>query len=232
MNMIQMKTTGRKPKPFSWSYSKLKNFEACPKKSYHVDHAKDIKEPESDELRYGNTVHDVLAKAISGKEPLPKHFSNMQEWVDRVTSGGYDEILVENKLALREDLSACEFFDNDAWYRGVADVIKKAGPVAAVVDWKTGKIKEDGVQLALMAACVFAHHPEIQMCRTEFVWLKEGGAITRADFSRNDMVSVWNGVLPRVAQLRNAVENHNFPPKPGFLCRKWCPVEKCPHWGE
>lgn len=229
---MQIVTTGRKPKPFAWSYSKLKNYETCPKRSWHIDHAKDVKEEESEQLRYGNMLHDALAKAISGKEELPQHFKSFQPWVDKVTSGGYDKLLVENKLALTKDFGPCSFFDNAAWYRGVADVIKTSGPVAAVIDWKTGKIKEDGVQLALMAACVFAHHPEIEKIRTEFVWLKEDGAVTRADFARDDMPKIWNGVLPRVQQLEEAVKTTNFPPKPGNLCKRWCPVEQCPHWGE
>jgi hypothetical protein len=227
---MQLTTTGRKPKAFAWSYSKLKNYETCPKRSWHLDHAKDIKEEESEQLTYGNTLHKVLAEAISGKAPLPDHFKHLQGWVDKVTAGGNGTILVEQQLAITKDFGPTDWFGKDAWYRGIADVIKIVGPVAAVLDWKTGKILEDGVQLALMAACVFAHHPEIQKIRTEFIWLKED-AVTRADFSRDDMAKVWAGVLPRVQSLENAIAGANFPPKPGYLCRKWCPVTHCPHNG-
>jgi hypothetical protein len=229
---IKTVTSGGKPKPFSFSYSKIKNFESCPKRHWHVDIAKDFKEEESDQLQYGNALHKALAEAIEGKKPLPKHFQNMQEWVDRVTSGGYTQILVEQQLAITKDFGPTEWFGKDAWYRAIADVIKINGPVALALDWKTGKIKEDGTQLALMASCIFSHHPEVQKIRTEFVWLKEDGATTRADFSRNDMPKIWNGVLPRVQQYEEAVRTTTFPPKPGFLCRKWCPVTSCPHHGE
>lgn len=227
---VKTVTTGGKPKPFSWSYSKLKNFETCPKRYYNIDVAKIVKEEESEQLAYGNTLHKVLADAISGKAPLPDHFKHMQPWVDKVTAGGNATILVEQQLAIRSDFSATEWFGKDAWYRGIADVIKVVGPVAAVLDWKTGKILEDGVQLALMAQCVFAHHPSIQKIRTEFVWLKED-ATTRADFTREDMVKVWAGTLPRVHLLENAHKTAHFPPKPGNLCRRWCPVEACSHHG-
>lgn len=231
---MHISTTGRKPKSFSWSYSKLKNFETCPKRSWHLDHAKDIKEEEGEHLQYGHTVHKVLAEAISGKTELPDHFKHLEDWVWKITAEVKNiptTVLVEQQLAITKNYGPTEWFGSDAWYRGIADVIKIAGPVALVVDWKTGKILEDGVQLALMAACVFAHHPEIQMARTEFVWLKEGGATTRADFSRNDMAGVWAGVLPRVQTLESAVSGGNFPPRPSFLCRKWCPVEHCQHHG-
>lgn len=226
---MQVTTTHSKPKPFAWSYSKLKNYESCPKRYYHVDVEKSVKEEESEQLTYGNALHKALAEAISGKAPLPKPFENVQEWVNKVQAGSA-KILVEQQLAIREDLSPTEWFGKDAWYRGIADVIKIHGPVAVVLDWKTGKILEDGVQLALMAQCVFAHHPEIQKIRTEFVWLKED-ATTRADFARDDMVKVWGGLLPRVTTLKNAHDGMNFPPKPGNLCRRWCPVSQCPHHG-
>ena len=222
-------TTRSKPKSFAWSYSKLKNFESCPKRHWHLDVAKDVKDEESEHILYGNAVHKALADAISGKADLPKPFSHLQGWVDKVRNGDA-RVLVEQQLAITKDLGPTEWFGKDAWYRGIADVIKIFGSVAAVLDWKTGKIQEDGVQLALMAQCVFAHHPEIQKIRTEFIWLKED-ATTRADFVRSDMVGVWAGLLPRVTTLENANIGANFPPKPGSLCRKWCPVSQCPHHG-
>ena len=47
---------------------------------------------------------------------------------------------------------------SEPWYRGIADVLKIAGSVALAVDWKTGKVIDDAPQLALLAACIFAHH--------------------------------------------------------------------------
>jgi hypothetical protein len=231
---MRVVTTGGKPKSFAWSYSKLKNFEVCPKRYYNVDVAKKVKEEESEELAYGNNLHDALAKAIIGKAPLPDTFRKMQKYVDLVVNGADKvnaTILVEQKLAISADFGAVKYFDNDAWYRGVADVIKIVGPVASVLDWKTGKILEDGIQLALMAQCVFAHHPQVQKIRTEFVWIKHD-ARTRCDFSRSDMVEVWAGLLPRVSLLERAHKLGEFPPKPGYLCRRWCPVTSCPHHGE
>ena len=228
--MTNLVTTRSKPKPFAWSYSKLKNYETCPKRHHHVDVLKDIKEEESEHISYGNAVHKALAEAISGVNPLPKPFEGLGPWVDRVTKTD-GIILVEQQLAITKELNRTEWFAKDAWYRGIADVIKIVGPVAVVLDWKTGKIQEDGVQLALMAQCVFAHHPSIEKIRTEFVWLKED-ATTRADFMRADMVSVWAGLLPRVKTPEDAYTGGNFPPKPGYLCRRFCPVTNCSHHGE
>ena len=214
----------------AWSYSSITLFDQCPKKYYHLRVAKDIKEEESEHISYGNAVHKALADAIAGTAPLPKPFESLGQWVEKITKTD-GIILVEQQLAITKELNPTEWFGKDAWYRGIADVIKIVGPVAVVVDHKTGKIQEDGSQLALMAQCVFAHHPQVQKIRTEFWWLKED-ATTRADFTREDMVSVWAGLLPRVKALEDAYASNNFPPKPGYLCRRFCPVTSCPHHGE
>lgn len=227
--MIQTTTVRTRPKAFAWSYSKIKNFETCPKRYWHYDVNKDVKEPEGEALQYGNAVHAALAAALLG-DPLPNHFKNLQSWVDRiVTREG--KILTEQKLAITNEFEPCDWFAKTAWYRGIADVIKITGRVALAIDWKTGKIVEDGSQLALMAQCIFSHHPDVERIRTEFVWLKED-ATTRADFARKDMADVWKGILPRVSLLQNAHETMTFPPKPGGLCRKWCSVHSCPHQGQ
>lgn len=230
--MIKLNTTRHTPKNFAWSYSKLKNYETCPKRYFHIDIEKSVKEEEGESLLYGNAVHKALASAISGKEQLPAPFAKLQKWVDKVVGDKSvpSKILVEQQLAVTQALTSTGWFDADVWYRGIADVLKIMGPVALAIDWKTGKILEDGVQLALMAQCIFAHHPEVQKIRTEFVWLKED-ATSRVDFTRADMVGVWAGVLPRVTMLENAAKAVLYPPKPGGLCKRFCPVSACPHQG-
>jgi uncharacterized protein Usg len=232
-------TTRRKPagpKPFAWSYSKLKNFEACPKKHWHVDLQRDFKEDESDNLLWGNAVHSAAAKRLSKKEPLPPTMEKLlEEWCARIEGpqplpSGVT-LVVEQKLAITKEFGKCGYFDDDAWFRGVGDVIKIVGGAALIIDWKTGKIVEDSQQLALMAACVFAHYPEVQRVRSQFVWLKED-ADTREDFQRDKMVEFWRGIWPRIQALEHAHNTTTYPPKPSGLCKRWCPVKACPHWGE
>lgn len=227
---MQVTTIRRKPKQFAWSYSKLKNFETCPHRYEQIDLLKNIKEEESEHLAYGNAVHKALAEAIEQTAQLPEPYKHLQGWVDDVLTGG-GKLLVEQKLAIDAEFSGCDWFSPSAWYRGIADVIKITGPVALVMDWKTGKILEDAAQLALMAQCVFAHHPCVKKIRAEFIWLKED-ATTRADYNRNDMAMVWKDLMPRIELLKIAHELNAFPPKKSALCRKWCPVVTCKYHGE
>jgi hypothetical protein len=231
-NPLSRAVTSRgKEKVWSWSYSKLKNFETCPKRHYNVDVAKTYAEDEeSGALAEGNAVHKVLDTAIGKGVPLPQGREYLQKWVDRMRAPGAEKIMTEQKFAITEGLAPTEYFGPEAWYRGQADVIRLNGPVALAVDWKTGKILEDGVQLALMAQCIFSHYQQVQKIRTVFVWLKED-ADTRLDITRSDMVRIWADVLPRVARLKAAYDANEFVPRPGYLCRKYCPVVACPHHG-
>src|SRR5687767_823363 len=86
-------------KPFAWSWSKIKNFEVCPKRHYHIDVAKDIKEPESDELQYGDTVHAILEQRVGRGTTLPPyHQPTLEPWAVWITAGP-GKIITEAELA-------------------------------------------------------------------------------------------------------------------------------------
>jgi hypothetical protein len=226
------------PKEWAWSYSKLKNYETCPKRHYEVDITKAFSDAGGEALVEGNQAHDALAKACSGQVPLPTKFSHYQAWVDRI-QGGTGELLVEQKYAITRDFRPTTYFARDVWFRGIGDIVRINGRGALVIDWKTGKIVEEPVQLALMAACIFAHYPSVEVVRSEFVWLREECS-TPELFKRSAEVKidatiisdVWVKLLPRVATLEKASQTLTYPPKPGGLCKKYCPVTSCPYWGK
>ncbi len=222
-------TTRRTPKSWSWSYSKLKNFETCAKRHWHLDISRDVKEDEGEALMWGNEVHKALELRLANKTPLPLPMQEYEPWAARVLQG-QGQLYVEQQLAIKSDLSATGWRSNDAWFRAKVDVLRINGPVALAVDWKTGAIKEDSVQLALAAATVFAAYPAVQIIRSKFIWLKED-ADTVEDFTRAGMAEIWVHLWPRITKLKEAHDGQNYPPKPGGLCRRWCPVSQCPHHG-
>jgi hypothetical protein len=219
-------------KPFTWSWSKLKNYETCPKRHYEMDIAKNYKDDDSEFLVWGNEVHKAAELAIKEGKPLPVGMPALQSWVDRIKHVPYDQLLVEQKLAITKDFGPAGYWDKNTWFRGKADVLGIVGNMAVAFDWKTGKLIEENQQLALMAATIFANFPSIQKIRTEFIWLKEGVDVsTRQDFARSDMVQMWRNIWPRIEQLEHAYYTDDYPAKPGALCRKWCAVKSCPHNG-
>lgn len=217
-------------KPFSWSYSKLKNFDTCPRRYHEVDVRKRFKEDESDTLRWGNEVHKHMAARLKDTTPLPFAFKNFEPLALRLEAVP-GKLLVEQQLAITADMQPCEWFSRSAWFRSIADALVISPPVALAVDYKTGKILEDYQQLALLSACVFAHYPLVLAIRTEAWWVRED-AITRQNFKRRDMDEMWRGLWPRYEQLKNAHDTGSFPPKPGGLCKKYCPVNDCEYHGK
>jgi len=220
---------------FAWSYSRLKNFRTCPKRHYHVDIKKDYKEEESEHLIWGHEVHEKLAHAIDKGNPLPPTMEGYKDWVDRVgklKALGYT-IKVENKLAMSEDFKPTSFFDGKTWMRGVVDVLAVDAfkKLAITFDWKTGKVVDDIEQLALSAQLVFANYPTVERVGATYIWLADDTE-TVEYYDRDGMLPTWNAVLPTVKVMTQAAKDLNYPPKPSGLCKRYCPVSSCPHFGK
>jgi len=218
------------PKPFAWSFSRLKNFETCPLKYQQVDLVKAFKEAKSAELDWGDVVHKTLAGVLLKQLTLPEEMKNYQKWIDKVNQLPGD-LYVEQKYAINRQFKPTQYFADDVWFRGIGDVVKVAGTRGAILDWKTGQIKADSVQLMLMAQCLFSHFPQLSHVYTAFIWLKED-CNTAELFTRQDLADSWLGLYERVDALETATKTNNFPPKPSGLCRKHCPVTTCQYHGK
>lgn len=228
-------------KAFSWSYSKWKNFVACPKRHKEVDLDKHFVDS-SEALTWGNEVHHGMAAACldkagisetgSGRDrlmaaPLPATMSDYQHWINHYADPALPgQLLVEQKYALTKDFRPTSWFGNDAWYRGVCDLARIDGSVARAADWKTGKILQDSRQLMLMAQCLFSYIPRLKRILTEFVWLKDD-CKTPEVFSRDAIHREWPPVLAVVKEMEEAERTQNYPPKPNHLCYAHCPVSSC-----
>jgi hypothetical protein len=231
-------------KDWSWSYSKKKNRDTCPKRHYEVDIAKNFTD-DTEQLRWGNEVHKALAAAVlnakgipsagTGRDrivaaPLPATMKPYQCWID-VIAESLGEISIERKYAITRQFAKTDWFADDVWYRGIADLLEIKGDVATALDWKTGRAQHDSVQLMLMATCIFIHHPEVNTVKTRFIWLKDTSS-TPEVFCRATIMKHWTGLLPQINQMEQDAKAMHYPPKPGYLCRRHCPVTSCPHHGK
>lgn len=236
-------------KGFSWSYSKFKNYFTCAKRHYEVDLQRNFVD-DSEQLRWGNEVHGSLATAVSSGAPLPSSMP-YQRWADEMRTGVFrpevvatapwlrhlqapgSEVQVEKKYAITKNFTPTAWFGGDAWYRGICDVARfdPTKTVALARDYKTGKVDHDSRQLMLMAQCLFCHFPSLQRIRTEFVWLKED-CITPETFNRNTIMQEWPPILEGVKQMEHAANTLTYPPMPGRLCARYCPVVSCPFHGK
>jgi hypothetical protein len=214
-------------KPFTWSFSRLKNYETCPRRHLEVDINKKFVEPvePGGALDWGNQVHNALHVALRDDTPIPAEMVDYKPYVERLRAGPGD-LYVEQKYAFTRDFQKTSYYANNVWYRGIADAVRINDDHALTLDWKTGKVQVDSVQLMLMAQCIVTHFPQVQKVGAVYVWLKDNTE-TLEFYTRQDLADKWVSLLPRVQAMEKAAINNHYPPKPSGLCRSYCPVKSC-----
>lgn len=216
-------------KPFSWSYSQLKNFETCPKRYAHYNVLKDVVEPESAQLAEGNAAHKAFELRIKNGESLPLGMGHYERLMAKLASAT-GHISVEQKLAITSSFTPCTYFAKTAWFRTQVDYAAINGELATIIDYKTGKPAEDLTQLQLMAAAVFIHMPQVHRIKSALVFVNHSH-VEPAEFVRDDCTKIWGEILPRVKLMEKARQAQEFPPRSSGLCKRYCAVVSCPHHG-
>jgi hypothetical protein len=213
-------------KNFAWSYSRLKNFETCPKRHFHYDIAKDVQETGG--FSEGMEMHRAFEARVSTGTKLPLPYSQHEAWITQLISAP-GETYAEQKLALDKDFKPASWRGN-AWFRAVIDFCKVRPESIVIVDYKSGKPIEDDTQLALQAATVLHHLGDAVRVKSAFLFTGYDRLISHV-YTREDIPRIWSQVLPRVRKLEKAMEMQDYPPKPSGLCVKYCSVTHCPYHG-
>lgn len=216
---------------FTWSYSALKNYDACPRRYNEYNVSKRVKEPESEQLVYGNAVHKAFEHRVKHGTKLPLGMGMHEPLMVKLTSV-HGEVYAEQKLGLTAEFKPTSFFGKGVWYRGVIDYTNvRDDGTAIVIDYKTGKPGTDTTQLQLNAAMIFAHEPSVDRVRAALAFVGHD-QMEREEYLREDLTEIWAGILPRVTQLVTAQRDQHYPPKPGPFCKRWCAVASCPFHGK
>jgi hypothetical protein len=216
----------------AWSYSALTNFESCPKKFWHYRIKKDYKDEGGEASRYGDHVHKSINNYLVHNVALPLDLVHMQKVVDVYKNMKSDRLISEQQLAINSDYEPTGWFDKDVYCRAIIDAIFIHQDLALLVDWKTGKMKDDGATQLRLAACILMLHiPEVNKVAMRYVWLAHKGKTTNFTMTRKDMPAVWNELSPRLRRYQHAHAHDEFPASPSGLCRKWCNITSCPHHG-
>lgn len=224
--------TTTKSKQTAWSYSRLTNYETCPKKFWHTSVRKDVKEAEGEAMRYGKLVHKALELRVGKGTPLPLNLQHLEKYAKRL-SDSEGEKLTEQQLAIDNMFNPSDWFSKKTWCRAILDLAIIKDTHAIVFDYKTGKIKDDFTQLKLAGVMLMLHKPELQTIELCYLWTKDK-KLTRADnlLRREDIKLVISDLMPRIKKYESAHRKESFPARPGWLCKKYCPVRTCPYHGE
>jgi RecB family exonuclease len=216
-----------------WSFSKIKSFEQCPKKFYHLKVAKDYKEPETEAMLYGTAVHEAAEEYIRDGKPLPPEYEYIKAPLDSLNMKQGNK-LCEYEMGLTADLEPCGFWDDDCWYRGIADlvILDEENKTAWVIDYKTGKNTRyaDKGQLELMALCVFKHFPDVETVRGGLLFVVCNELI-RDTYSSSSAGKMWEKWLADYKRMEIAYTNDVWNAHQSGLCKRHCIVTECVHNG-
>ena len=214
-----------------WSFSRIKAFEQCPKQFYHEKILKQYPVVETEAMRYGTEFHKAAEDFMQGDEPLDPRFSFALSALESLKAKRGDK-LCERKMGLTENLEPCDFFADDVWFRGIADLIILDDDLAWVIDYKTGKNARyaDKGQLELMALTVFKHFPQVKKVRAGLLFVISKDLI-KDSYEEQTSPILWNKWLANYNRMETAFNTDVWNPKPSGLCRRHCPVVECVHNG-
>ena len=119
-----------------WSYSSIKTFDQCARKYYHLRVAKDTEDKGSEATQYGQEMHKVAEDFVRERKPIPPKFSYVEEAL-KVLADIPGDKYCEQKLGVKlvdNAYVACNFFDKDVWWRGIADLLIVDGDKAYLVE--------------------------------------------------------------------------------------------------
>lgn len=214
---------------FAWSFSGNSMHDLCPKKYFHIRVAKDFKDEDSAESDEGKIIHKVLHRRVIDGVALPlqqRHFEAMVAPFAATKCEKAGEI----KLCLNRKFEPVDYFARDAYCRSIIDLLMLPRKThAIIVDWKTGKVKDDFEQIELAAAMLDCLMPELLTFELVFGWVRHR-KFTRKSITKADLPAIWKRNLDKANAIEQATLTTNFPAKKSGLCKGYCPVSTCPNW--
>jgi hydroxymethylpyrimidine pyrophosphatase-like HAD family hydrolase len=225
-----------------YSYSKIGTFKQCPYK-FKLQYIDKVKIPFETNiaLEKGKYIHSLIEHYIKGTKLENFNFSlstekDIKEYdniFNELKIDGLFQALIANDgerfvehgfgLKLKDGKLIPTNYKNGELVRGFIDFLKIKNEKAIIVDWKTGKFREDQDKLQVMiyAIWAFLNFPQIKEVVTIFYFV-EHKKITSKTFKREDLPFLVKEFLTIIAKIEKCIEfNKNVSP----LCN-WCPMKK------
>ncbi len=217
----------------SWSFSRYSTYKTCPLK-LKFSAVDKIPEPPNDAMKRGAEIHKLAEDYITGKlRTLPKELKLFADEFKslklKYKKGVLTDIMVEDSWAFTSTWGETVWNDwVNCWVRIKLDLAHITEPgVLEVIDWKTGKYRDDSnedylEQLELYALGAFLMLRDINVVKPKLKYLDHGitfppeGAFLV--YRRSDLPKLKKTWEKRVKAMMN---DKIFAPKPNNLC-KWC----------
>ena len=215
----------------SWSFSRYRDYVACPLKC-KLKNLERIQEPPNDAMARGTDIHKKAELFLLGDlKSLPAELENLSSIFYKARSLAQKKMnmpMIEGELAFKQDWSQTHWMDwTGCWLRVKVDFAVRPEPsVVNLLDWKTGRYRaeknEEYVEAnELYALALLKNDPSITAVYTALGYVDEGMTYpervhrpyTRAD--EKPLEKLW---LKRVTPMMN---DTSFIPRPSNECR-WC----------
>ena len=219
-------------KPLVGSYSLLNTFGICPLQAQHKYVLRDLPKETSPALERGNYVHKAMEKRCGFGDPLPDDLKEYEPFAAKLGDGAGGNC-TELELAVTRDWQPTNFWAPNAWFRGKIDLLSFRNDVALIVDWKTGKVREDPFELVVFATLLdkqtIYHAESRKAIRGMYIWLndmKPGQVHNLLPYVKGCQ-RIIERVMERIETLKRC-EAEPWPATPNGLCA-FCPVKDCKH---
>jgi hypothetical protein len=204
-----------------WSYTKFSTFKQCPAKYFHVYIARDVEKKPYDP---GVTGHVHLEKYLKLETTsVPDEFQQALPILNNLLE--FPRLEVEHTIKLDPDYSPVPAESWEYHLMSIFDVIAAVDDeTAAVIDWKTGKVRDYTLQQQVAAAVLLSARPALQEIRYRNVFVHRGHSNGRS-YYRQDCDKLVRRIEEHAEQVRIAAEKKDWPASPSPLCG-WCPCTK------
>lgn len=225
---MNIKKLNKKGRPFSWSFSRLNDFENCPKKYGEASFYCTLPYKQSPEAAWGDRVHKSGEMFLKGQpHPDIEALLPVEPYCERMIRSG-NPIEAELAITLTDNLQPTSWFSASAWLRVKIDVCMTIDKeLCSLADWKTGKtIRYSEGQLRLSAAVLNIVRPWYKQYKGAYIWTQHKKVVPIEPIQASECAGIWEGFMARVHRMERAWETENFPAMPSGLC-PWCDVENC-----
>lgn len=198
----------------AWSFSRYLEYAACPLK-YKLHAIDKIKEPSNVYAEHGITAHARGEHFLKGSiKQVPDEFKNFKSEMMELRKAG---AVPEYDLAVTKSWSPTTYDDwNNVWCRAKADAVVVGDDDCFIIDYKTGKEKDnDPLQMELYAVLAMAHYPKVKSFFVE-LWYLGSSKVTANEYSRKDEKKLRKDWEKRVAPM---FKDTTFKPKENDGCR-------------
>lgn len=214
--------------PLAWSFSRLTEYEKCPRWAY-LAYVEKRPKPETIDRTHadrGVAVHLAAESYIKGEaqqlDPALEKVKDFIEICREQNAKGLAE--VEEEWAFDLNWQPCNWFGKTTWLRLKLDVLLKwPDSIYEIVDWKTGKRFGNEVkhsqQGLLYAIAAFMRYPEMQRARIRFSYVDEGYDKPR----EYDRVTVMRMLPTWDERARKFTFAETWPVRPNQINCRFCP---------